>query len=98
MGQVRWTEEAVRWLGEIHDYIADNDPEAALRVVRQIHAQSETLTYLPERGYRYLNLPERDVRIVLWGHYRIAYLVRSSSDVDILGIFHGALDIERYLR
>lgn len=98
MGQVRWTEEAARWLSEIHDYIADDDPEAALRVIHEIYTQTETLTSFPERGYRYLNLPERDVRIVLWGHYRIAYLVRSSGDVDILGIFHGALDIERYLR
>ena len=98
MGQVGWTEEAARWLREIHDYIADKDPEAAIRVVGEIHSRAESLTSFPERGYRYLDLPEREVRILLWGHYRIAYLVRSSGDVEILGIFHGALEIERYLR
>lgn len=34
---------------------------------------------------------------VLYGHYRIAYLHRQDSEsLDILGVFHGALDIDRY--
>jgi len=36
------------------------------------------------------------VRIILYGHYRIAYRVKPEA-VDILGIFHGALDLERFL-
>ena len=42
-------------------------------------------------------MPEREVRILLYGHYRIAYLVKSAEEIDILGVFHGALDIRRYL-
>ncbi len=38
-----------------------------------------------------------EVRILLYGHYRIAYLVNPDDAIDILGVFHGALDIERYL-
>jgi len=38
----------------------------------------------------------RHVRILLYGHYRIAYLVKDDGNVDILGVFHGALDITRY--
>jgi plasmid stabilization system protein ParE len=34
--------------------------------------------------------------VLLYGHYRIAYLVKASGDIDILGVFHGALDIEKY--
>ena len=49
----------------------------------------------PQIGYRYL-ASERHVRILLYGHYRIAYLVREDENVDILGVFHGALDIGRY--
>jgi plasmid stabilization system protein ParE len=37
------------------------------------------------------------VRIVLYGHYRIAYLIASEQRIDILGVFHGSLSIERYL-
>jgi plasmid stabilization system protein ParE len=36
-------------------------------------------------------------RILLYGHYRIAYLIKSADEIDVLGVFHGALDIDRYL-
>ena len=45
-------------------------------------------------GERYAG-SERHVRILLYEHYRIAYLVRPER-VDVLGVFHGALDISRY--
>ena len=33
-----------------------------------------------------------------YGHYRIAYLHRhSDAVVEVLGVFHGALDIDRYI-
>jgi plasmid stabilization system protein ParE len=36
--------------------------------------------------------------VLVRGHYRIAYLIKAGSeDIEILGIFHGALPIERYL-
>jgi plasmid stabilization system protein ParE len=38
----------------------------------------------------------RHVRVLLYGHYRIAYLVKDGGDIDILGVFHGALDINKY--
>jgi plasmid stabilization system protein ParE len=34
--------------------------------------------------------------ILLYGHYRIAYLVKDDRNVDIFGVFHGSLDITRY--
>ena len=37
-------------------------------------------------------------REILYGHYRIAYLLKTEQRVEILGIFHGAMEIERYLR
>ena len=46
-------------------------------------------------GHRYLE-SSRHVRILLYGHYRIAYLVKDDRNVDILGVFHGSLDITRY--
>lgn len=97
MGKVRWTREAERWLREIHDYIAQDNREAALRTVRGIFEKGQTLADFPERGARFLSRPQKQIRIVLYGHYRIAYLVKNGGDVDILGVFHGALDIERYL-
>jgi toxin ParE1/3/4 len=97
MGKVRWTEEASCWLQEIHDYIAEDNPEAAQRTARGIYNKAQELSKFPERGYRYESASGRHIRIILYGHYRIAYLVRTSGDVDILGVFHGALEIQRYL-
>jgi toxin ParE1/3/4 len=96
MGQIRWTLEAERWLQEIHDYIAQDNPAAALRTVQEIAERAETLTRFPERGYRHHERSEKHIRILLYGHYRIAYLLQD-EDVTILGVFHGALDIDRYL-
>ncbi|MBZ0111789.1 MAG: type II toxin-antitoxin system RelE/ParE family toxin [Thermoanaerobaculia bacterium] len=97
MGEVRWTAEAARWLTEIHDYIPADHPAAAQRTVRNIYERAQTLAAFPERGYRYEGPLDRHVRVVLYGHFRIAYLVKPAGDVDILGVFHGALDIRRYL-
>jgi len=39
-----------------------------------------------------------EIRNLLYGHYRITYLRRKKKDiVDILGVFHGALDIDKYI-
>jgi plasmid stabilization system protein ParE len=50
----------------------------------------------PELGHTYREEPEGDIRILLYGHCRIAYIITEDC-IDILGVFHGALDIERYL-
>lgn len=37
------------------------------------------------------------IRILLFGHYRSACLIKSNHDIGILGVFHGAMEIEHYL-
>jgi toxin ParE1/3/4 len=48
-------------------------------------------------GYIYRRSGSSTIRILLYGHYRIAYVVEPEGNVDVLGVFHGALDIDRYL-
>ncbi len=96
MVEVNWTAEAQRWLEDIFEYIAADNPSAAAGVVAGIYERSQVLAEYPEIGYRYQS-SSREVRILLYGHYRIAYLVKESGSIDILGVFHGALDINRYL-
>lgn len=97
MARINWTREAEYWLKDIHDYISEDNPRAANRVIEEIYKRVQELIRFPEIGYQYEAVPDRDVRILLYGHYRIAYLVRPEGDIDILGVFHGALDISRYL-
>jgi toxin ParE1/3/4 len=97
MATLRWTAEAEQWLRDIYDYIAHDDPTAAARTIETIYQRTEILKEFPESGYRYWQNPNRHIRILLHGHYRIAYVVKSSEAIDILGVFHGALNIDRYL-
>jgi toxin ParE1/3/4 len=97
MAEINWTVEAERWLRDIHDYIAATNPRAAARVVEGIYEKVQLLRQFPELGYRYDRHPTQHIRILLYGHYRIAYLLKHDDNIDILGVFHGALDLERYL-
>jgi plasmid stabilization system protein ParE len=97
MAEIRWTEEAYRWLRDIYDYIAADNPSAAQRVVSGIYEKAQILRQFPEIGHKYREEEDGEIRILLYGHYRIAYQIRSALIIDILGVFHGALDIDRYL-
>lgn len=97
MAEINWTNEAARWLKDIHDYIAEDNPKAAGRVVESIYQKVQLLHQSPELGYKYERKPEQHIRILVHGHYRIAYLIKPDNNIDILGVFHSALDIECYL-
>jgi toxin ParE1/3/4 len=64
--------------------------------VEGIYGKVQLLRQFPELGYRYDRHPTQHIRILLYGHYRIAYLLKPDDNIDILGVFHGALDLERY--
>jgi len=98
MAELRWTAEALAWLEDIDLYIAADNPPAAAKVVDGIVAKAELAAEFPDIGTRLRVVPEGEVRMLLYGHYRIAYLRRGDAAiVEILGVFHGALDINRYL-
>jgi plasmid stabilization system protein ParE len=95
MAEIAWTAEAHRWLEDIFDYISADNPEAAGRTVQAIYDRAQELRGLPQLGYRYAG-STRHVRILLYEHYRIAYLLKDDGNIDVLGVFHGSLDITRY--
>ena len=98
MAEIRWTAEAAVWLEDIHSYVAQDNPSAAIRVAQGIYERVQSLGQFPDLGQRLRSEQEGDIRILLYGHYRIAYLRYATKDVvDILGVFHGALNIDRYL-
>ncbi len=95
MAAIAWTDEAQRWLEDIFEYIAADNPQAAARTVQEIYEKVQVLHRFPEIGHHYV-ASSRNVRVLLYGHYRIAYLIKVDGNIDILGIFHGALDITKY--
>jgi plasmid stabilization system protein ParE len=53
MAEIRWTSEAETWLRDIHDYIANDNPHAAMRVAQAIYEKVQTLREFPDTGYIY---------------------------------------------
>ena len=97
MVEINWTREAQVWLRDIHNYIAIDNSEAAHRTVMGIFRKAQFLAQHPRLGHRYEADTSREIRILLYGHYRIAYPIKSDTSIDVLGVFHSALNIERYL-
>jgi len=90
--------EAADALEQIHDYIAENSPEAAMNVVTGIYDEIQMLRAHPRIGQRYAPIVDREVREILYGHYRIPYLIVTDDRIEILGVFHSAMDIDHYLK
>jgi plasmid stabilization system protein ParE len=97
MAEIRWTQEAAAWLEHIHSYIAQDNADAAQRVAAGIYERVQTLKQFPRTGHHHRTEPEGEVRVLLYGHYRIAYLLRDDDVIDILGVFHGAMELDNYL-
>jgi len=95
---VRWTFESQRWLREISDYIKDQGyPDRAPNVILKLIERGGSLSSMPERGSIYLNRDGKDIRVIYYGHYRIAYWVNADT-VFILGIFNGRMQLENYIK
>jgi toxin ParE1/3/4 len=97
MAEVVWSARALAWLDGIYQYIARDNPAAAKRTVDAIYDKTMLLSKFPELGYRYEPSLDRDLRILLYGHYRIIYSIEEDGKVGIVGVFHAALDMEQYL-
>ncbi len=93
---INWTSEAQTWLKDIFDYIASDNLDIAKQVVDEIYQKTQVLQSFPQIGYSYPNPENFEIRVLLYGHYRIAYLIENKDRIDILGVFHGALDIKQY--
>lgn len=67
MAEIIWTQEAACWLHDIHDYIAQDNPQTAAKVIGGIFEKTQILQHYPEIGQKYRVEPEGEIRIcILW--------------------------------
>lgn len=98
MVTINWTGEGVESLREIYAYIANDNPKAARNTVNKILEKAKLLGAFPELGGIYpIDAPYK-IRVIYYSHYRIAYKIADESRIDILGVFHGAMEIKNYLK
>ena len=88
--KLRWTSLALGDLREIHGYIAERNPVAALKVARLLCAHAESLASYPEKG-RLGRVEGTREQAIPGMPYVIAYRMTEAT-VDILAIRHGARD------
>jgi toxin ParE1/3/4 len=86
--RVRWTRRSVKALDAIAEYIAQDRPQAALRMVVRIEEAVASLARYPELG-RSGRVPGTRELIVAGTPYIVAYRIDKSS-VEILTVLHSA--------
>lgn len=97
MADINWTAEAELWMKDIFDYISQDNIKAARKVVNGIYEYTQSLKIYPRLGHAYKKEVSDNIRILHYGHYKIAYVIKDDDNIDILGVFHDAMDIKRYL-
>jgi toxin ParE1/3/4 len=86
--KLRWTLPAVEQLHEIFDYIADDNPGAALRTVERIRLSIRQASRMPYVGRMGRVSGTREL-IVPGTSYVVGYRVLDDA-VHVLAILHGA--------
>jgi addiction module RelE/StbE family toxin len=82
---IRWTERAAYHLESIYDFIARDNPDAALEVIEGLYASIERLRTYPNLG----RAAELDTRKLVQPPYVIMYRVVEDV-VSIEAVFHGS--------
>ena len=85
--QLRWLKNALQNLREEADYIAQDDPQAAARIVALIEGAVALLADQPGLG-RTGRVPGTRELVVVGTPYLVPYRVRGER-IDILRVFHG---------
>lgn len=95
--KIRWSEQAVEDLTEIHRYIARNSPRYAAAVAGRVVDAVDRLQAFPDIGRMVPELGDPTVREVIEGAYRIIYERRAEA-VEILTVFRGTRAFPRIER
>ena len=93
---VVWTPLSRDGLDDTLEYIAEDSPEAAKKVLIVVLGVAESLGIFSERGRVVPELHDQSIREVFIYNYRMIYEVLP-SEVRILAFLHGARDFDRWL-
>jgi len=89
---VHWTETAEGHLEAIHDYIARDSREYALRTVDRLTRRSQQIADFPLSGRKVPEFDRDQIREVIEGSYRIIYHIKPDQ-IDVLAVIHGARNV-----
>ena len=85
--KVRWAPLAIDRVAEIAANIAEDNPVAAEKWIRDTFARVGQLERFPKSGGQIPETPRQDIRALVWGNYRIIYRLDSQQS-SILTVRH----------
>jgi toxin ParE1/3/4 len=89
-----WAPLATFDLKDIHFYIAESNPPAAKRFIKEIFEAVEQLQKFPESGRVVPEFNDPDIRELVRRPCRIVYRVqREGQSIEIARVWHGARGI-----
>jgi addiction module RelE/StbE family toxin len=91
--KVFWTETAVNHLSFIYNYISQNSPQYAQRLVERLTRRSEQIANFPFSGRLVPEFETEQIREVIEGSYRIIYYIKPEQ-IDVIAVLHAARNIE----
>jgi toxin ParE1/3/4 len=97
MTTFRLSPEASQDLTEIHEYIAQDNVDAADRVREELLGAMRRLAEMPGKGHRRMDLTRRPVLFWTVRSYQIIY-APGTQPLRIAAVLHGKRNIGRILR
>lgn len=85
--KVQWAPLAIDRVAEIAAYIAEDNPIASEKWIRDAFAHVEQLGRFPKSGRQPPETPRKDIRELAWGNYRIIYRLEPHQ-ISILTVRH----------
>jgi len=87
--RVNWTDNALKHLLDIYEYILQNSPFYAERMVDRLTKRSEQIASFPMSGHNVPEYSAEDIREIIERPYRIIYRIKPDQ-IDVLAVVHGA--------
>jgi len=87
--RVHWTDNALKHLLDIYEYISKNSPIYAKRMIDRLTRRSEQIVDFPMSGRKVPEYDDEDLREVIEKPYRVIYRIMPDQ-IDVLAVIHGA--------
>ncbi len=86
--EISWSDHARSDLGKIGEFIAKDNPQAALRWIEKLAQSVERLAVLPMSGRMVPEFRRKELREIIVQNYRIVYRIKP-DEIEIVTVFEG---------
>ena len=90
MAKISWTNLALDDLRAIYDYVAQDSPKYADRLMNKIIERVDVLEQHPKIGRKVPEFDNELIRELIEGNYRIIYRIDSVEEIGIARVHHAA--------